>query len=239
MNPHACGPRWTGGGWRPLLLALALGTPLAAQSSADPSAAVLIERAAATARNSAPMRAEVTQRLINPRTGNVLTSRGEFFQRGPTRFAFRFAEPPEDRIVADGQVIWVYLPSAAKGQVLKLPAVAGAGLDLVGTLLRDPTQRYTITALADTTAAEGRLRRVALVPTAPGPFTRAELWLAPSSAEVYLAEFQEASGMVRQLRFSRVRRGVTLPRDIFHFSPPPGVRVIDQAAMLGGMVPPR
>lgn len=185
------------------------------------------------------MRAEVTQRLINPRTGNVLTSRGEFFQRGPTRFAFRFAEPPEDRIVADGEVIWVYLPSTAKGQVFKLPTVAGAGLDLVGTLLRDPTRRYTITALSDTTVVEGRLRRVALVPTAPGPFTRAELWLDPSSTEVYLAEFHEASGVVRQLRFSRVRRGVTLPRDVFRFTPPPGVRVIDQAAMLGGMVPPR
>ncbi|MGA1309348.1 MAG: LolA family protein [Gemmatimonadaceae bacterium] len=226
---------------RALAIALFFGTPALAQSPTprDAGARALVERAAATARRTETMRADLTQVLTNPRAGTTLVSRGEFLQQGPTRFAFRFTEPAEDRIVADGQVIWLYLPSTMKGQVLKLPAVAGAGLDLVGTLLRDPATRYTITGLGDTTIAGRRLTRVALLPKGSAPFTRAVLWLEPRTAEITEAEFQEPSGLVRRLTFSRIRRGGRLPADAFVFTPPPGVRVVDQAALMGGMLPPR
>ena len=227
-----------------LAVALRLGvptvtSPLIAQSipARDSVAVGLVERAAATARRAAPMRANFTQVLTNPRTGTTFSSRGEFFQQGPTRFAFRFADPSEDRIVADGQAIWLYLPSTAKGQVLKLPTVAGAGLDLIGTLLKDPATRYVITGLGDTTLDGRRVVRVSLLPKAPGPFTRAELWLDARTAEIAVAEFDEASGLIRRVVLSKIRRGGSLPADAFRFTPPPGVRVIDQAAVMGGMIP--
>ena len=226
---------------RALAIALLLGAPALAQSPStnDAVARDLVERAAATARRSETMRADLTQVLTNPRAGTTLVSRGEFLQQGPTRFAFRFTEPAEDRIVADGRVIWLSLPSTMKGQVLKLPAVAGAGLDLIGTLLRDPATRYAITSLGDTTIEGRRLARVALVPRSSAPFSRAELWLEPRTAEIAVAEFQEPSGLLRRLTLSRIRRGGRLPADAFVFNPPPGVRVVDQAALMGGMLPPR
>lgn len=224
-----------------LAIALLLGAPALAQSPlpTDAVARDLVERAAATARRTETMRADLTQVLTNPRAGTTLISRGEFLQQGPTRFAFRFTEPAEDRIVADGRVIWLYLPSTMKGQVLKLPAVAGAGLDLIGTLLRDPATRYAITSLGDTTIEGRRLARVALVPRSSAPFARATLWLEPRTAEIAVAEFQEPSGLLRRLTLSRIRRGGRLPADAFVFTPPPGVRVVDQAALMGGMLPPR
>lgn len=224
-----------------LALTLLLGAPALAQSptARDSVARGLVERAAATARRAEPMRADLMQVLTNPRAGTMLVSRGEFFQQGPTRFAFRFSELAEDRIVADGRAIWLYLPSTMKGQVLKLPAVAGAGLDLIGTLLRNPAARAVITGLGDTTAEGRRLTRVSLLPTSTAPFTRAELWLDPRTAEIAVAEFQEPSGLLRRITLSRIRRGGRLPSDAFVFTPPPGVRVVDQAALMGGMVPPR
>jgi len=226
---------------RALAIALLLGAPALAQSPStnDAVARDLVERAAATARRTETMRADLTQVLTNPRAGTTLVSRGEFLQQGPTRFAFRFTQPAEDRIVADGRVIWLYLPSTMKGQVLKLPAVAGAGLDLIGTLLRDPATRYAITGLGDTTIEGRRLARVALLPKGSAPFSRAELWLEPRTAEIAVAEFQEPSGLLRRITLSRIRRGGRLPTDAFVFTPPPGVRVVDQAALLGGMLPPR
>ena len=198
---------------RALAIALLLGAPALAQSPStnDAVARDLVERAAATARRTETMRADLTQVLTNPRAGTTLVSRGEFLQQGPTRFAFRFTEPAEDRIVADGQVIWLYLPSTMKGQVLKLPAVAGAGLDLIGTLLRDPATRYAITSLGDTTIEGRRLARIALVPRGSAPFSRATLWLELRTAEIAVAEFQEPSGLLRRLTLSRIRRGGRLP----------------------------
>lgn len=223
----------------PLLASVALGQASVPRDAArrDSVARALVERAAATAQRAEPLRAEFTQVLTNPRTGTTLSSRGTFFQQGPTRFAFRFAEPADDRIVADGRAIWLYLPSTAKGQVLKLPTVAGAGLDLIGSLLRDPAARYVITGLGDTTSEGERRVRVSLLPKSAGLFTRAELWLDPRTAEIRVAEFQEASGLVRRLTLARIRRGAPLPREVFVFTPPDGVRVVDQAALMGGMVP--
>lgn len=215
-------------------------TSPAPMTSADTAALVLVERATAAYASARTLRAEFIQTLTNPRTGNVMRARGEFLQRGAEQFAFRFSEPPEDRIVADGDVLWVYLPSTAKGQVLKVPRAAGAGLDLAASVLRDPRTRYRVES-GDESLIDGRsVRAVRLVPrTSDAPFATATLWIDTREALVRRAELTEHSGLVRLLDFTSVRTGVELPRGAFSFTPPPGVRVIDQAAMLGGSVPPR
>lgn len=204
-------------------------------SQADAAALKLLERSAAVYRGARTLRAQFTQTLVNPRTRTEFSSAGEFFQRGAAHFAFKFSRPPEDRIVSDGQVLWLYSPSMARGQVYKLPRGAGAGMDLASSVLHEPARRYTVTAVGDT-ALDGRaVRAIRLVPKAQGvPFTRAILWLDVESALVRRAEFAEATGATRTLTFTNVRTGVALPRDAFVFVPPAGVRVIDQAAMLGG-----
>lgn len=220
-----------GGGVRPG------GAPVRPEGLSGPDAAALklLERAATAYQSARTLRAEFTQRLSNPRTRTDLRSRGEFFQQGASRFAFRFSEPADDRIVADGDAIWLYSPSTARGQVFKMPRAAGMGIDLTASVLREPAQRYTIAALGDTTLDGRRVRAVRLVPKAAGgTFQRATLWLDLESALVRQAEFTEASGLLRTLTFTGIRIGGSLPRGVFTFTPPPGVRVIDQAAMLGG-----
>jgi outer membrane lipoprotein carrier protein len=213
---------------------------LAAQSAARDSAViVLLEETAIAYRSPRTFRADFAQTLTNPRTGTVYASRGEFFQQGAERFAFRFSDPPDDRIIADGDVLWLYLPSTAKGQVLKVPRAAGGGMDLVAMVLRDPAQRFIITAGADTVVGTVRVRTIVLTPrTFQSAFTRGTLWVNAATALVRAAEFVEASGLVRRIEFSRIRLGEAMPTGTFTFVPPAGVRVIDQAALLGGTVPP-
>ena len=213
---------------------------LAAQSTPrDTAAVVLLEETAIAYRSPRTFRADFAQVLTNPRTGTVYSSRGEFFQQGAERFAFRFSDPPEDRIVADGDVLWLYLPSAAKGQVLKVPRAAGGGMDLVAMVLRDPAQRFTVTAGADTVFGTVRVRTIQLTPrTFQSGFTRGTLWVDAATMLVRGAEFVETSGLVRRIEFSRIRLGEAIPAGTFTFVPPAGVRVIDQAALLGGAVPP-
>lgn len=222
------------------LLGALVASPRHAASQTNDSAAVaLVERAAKAYQGARTLRATFTQELVNPRTRTRLVSKGEFFQKGATLFAFRFSEPAEDRIVSDGAVLWIYSPSTARGQVFKMPRAAGAGLDLASSVLREPAKRYTVTAVGDTTLDGRAVRSVLLVPRAPGaPFMRATLWLDVANALVRRAAFTEASGLVRTISFSGIRTGTVLPRDAFKFTPPEGVRVIDQAAMLGGSVRP-
>jgi outer membrane lipoprotein carrier protein len=221
-----------------LVLGAAPGLP--AQSTArDTAALALLDEVAIAYRSTRTLRAEFTQTLTNPRTGTVYSSRGEFFQQGAERFAFRFADPPEDRIIADGDVLWLYLPSTAKGQVLKVPRAAGSGMDLVAMVLRDPGERFVVTAGPDTLVGPVRVRTILLTPRSfQSAFTRGTLWVNAATALVRRAEFVEASGLVRLIEFSRIRLNEAVPTGTFTFVPPPGVRVIDQAALLGGAVPP-
>ena len=64
------------------------------------------------------------QSLTNPLTGTTVTARGEFLQQRPSHLAIRFTDPDGDRIVADGKWIWVYVPSATPGQVMRMPVGA-------------------------------------------------------------------------------------------------------------------
>ena len=118
-------------------------------------------------------------------------------------------------------------------------AAAGAGLDLVGGLLTSPTRRYDVRAATDTVLDGRTLRRLLLTPRAAGtPFTSATMWIDPAGPVIRRAILLEPTGFTRTLEFTRVRLNSTLPRDAFRFVPPAGVRVVDQAALLSGTVPP-
>lgn len=228
------------------LLAGVMGGSLAAQAptaapTPESAAAALLERTAAAYTGARTLRASFTQTLTTSRAGAPLRSRGEFLQQGARRFAFRFTEPADDRIVADGEGLWLYLPSTMKGQAIRMPrgAAAGAGLDLVGGLLTSPTRRYDVRATTDTVLDGRTLRRLLLTPRAAGtPFTSATMWIDPAGPVIRRAILLEPTGFTRTLEFTRVRLNSTLPRDAFRFVPPAGVRVVDQAALLSGTVPP-
>jgi outer membrane lipoprotein carrier protein len=211
----------------------------AKDATSDSAAVALMERSAAAYQSARTLRAEFVQTLTNARAGTSFRSSGEFFQQGAQHFAFRFTDPADDRIIADGAVLWLYLPSTVKGQVIKVPRAAGAGLDIASSVLRDPARRYAATLAGDTTIDGRTVRVINLQPRGNDtPFMRGTIWLDVQDALVRRAEFTDPSGMVRTLEFGRIRVGTILPADVFTFTPPPGVRVIDQAALLGGSVPP-
>lgn len=218
-----------------LLGASASGVLSAQRAPTDSAALLLVERAAARYASARTLRAEFEQEISSARGGVINRARGEFLQRGARQFAFRFTSPPDDRIVADGEILWLYLPSSMKGQVLKVPRAVGGGLDLASALLKEPRRRYIVTALPDTVLTTTAVQVVRLVPrSGDALFTKATLWLDPKSALIQQTEITEPSGLVRRIRFGKIRSGVSIPADAFKFVPPAGVRVIDQAAMMGG-----
>lgn len=186
------------------------------------------------------MRAAFEQTLYNPDIKQTKVSRGEFGQQGAARFAFRFSDPPGDAIVADGSAIWVYLPSASRGQALKLPIAQGAQLDLITQLLTAPRASYKITTGRPTELGGRPVVVVQLEPKVAGtPFTHATLWLDRDEALVRQLEAVEPSGLVRKIRFTEMRTDVELPAGMLTFTVPTGVKVLDASGLFGVKPPQR
>jgi outer membrane lipoprotein carrier protein len=212
-------------------------TPPVSRGASSASASALLTRTAALYTGSRALRADFTQKVKNPITDTEASSSGSYLQRGPGVFSVNFTQPAGDRIVSDGTTLWVYVPSATPGQVLKMPVGAGApgGIDLVGQFFTSPARKFTVTDGGAVTTAGVALRKLVLVPRSDMGFARAVLTVVPATAALKALEVTEHSGLVRTLSFTTITRGAALAADAFRFAVPRGVTVVDQAAMLRGM----
>ncbi|GAC1516536.1 MAG: hypothetical protein NVS1B4_12010 [Gemmatimonadaceae bacterium] len=201
-----------------------------------PSVEITIDRAVAAYAKVRTLRATFEQTLTNPLTGTTSTARGDFRQKRPRLLAVRFTHPDGDRIVADGESVWIYLPTSSPGQVIRSPmgSDAGAGFDLTARFLDSPRARYTLTD-AGAVAIGGRpAHGVHLLPRTDQPFVKATVWIDDADASIRQFEVVEGSGLVRRVRLTTLAINVPLERRAFLFTPPNGVRVIDQTALMGG-----
>jgi len=220
-------------------VATAQAIPASANSAASSaaSASALLERTARLYTASRALRAEFTQRLTNPITSSESQSAGSYLQRGPGVFSIAFSKPAGDRIVSDGKTLWVFVPSAAPGQVMKMPVGADSpgGIDLVGQFFTSPSRKFAVSDGGTESVAGATLRKLVLVPRTDMGFRRAVLWITPRGGELRQLEVTEGSGVVRTLSFTSIQRNAQLPTDAFTFSVPRGVKVIDQAALMRGL----
>jgi outer membrane lipoprotein-sorting protein len=193
----------------------AFATRLAAQDTTT----ALVERAAHEYRAAKTVRATFEQTLTSPATGGVHPAHGDYFQSG-SRFALRFTDPVGDAVVSDGNTLWLYLPSSVKGQVIKMPSQAGAGLDVLTQLLSSPRDSYSAKRLRDDTV-DGH------------PTTVFLLTAKKKDALIWQLETTEDTGMLRRVRFTSVQTDVELPANAFVFNVPQGVRIIDSESLMG------
>lgn len=208
----------------PALLLLA-----ALQTLQDPGPA--LDRASATYQTIRTLSAEFTQVVENPLLGAPDTTRGKLYQMRPSRFAMRFTHPRGDRIVADGRHLWLYTPSTTPGQVIRtaIPSAGTTGPSLIAQFVERPRERYRARYLRADSVAGRMTDVIALVPKATDlPYSEAVVWIDRDDGLVRRIEIEESSGQRRTLVLDKlaVNRGV--PGREFTFSPPAGLRVVDQ-----------
>ena len=204
-------------------------TPTSSSHAQDVDA--VIKRAVAAWAKVSTLRATFEQTVTNPITGSKMLSRGQLQQRKPSRLAITFTDPVGDRIVADGKHVWVFLPSAAPGQVLKMTnAEAGASnTDLIGQFLTTPRSAYDAKDSGVDTVGSRQTR--ALVLTAkPGqtlPFIRATVWVDTRDYLIRQFESTDVSGITRRVRMLTMSPNVAVESSAFVFTVPAGARVIE------------
>lgn len=214
------------------LLALAPVSVRAQTQSVD----AVVDRAVGAYAKVKTVRARFEQRLTNPLTGSTIVQQGTLQQRLPNELAVTFTDPKGDRIVADGKALWVYTPSSAPGQVIKLPVGAGSagGLDLAAQFFDAPRSRYTMTDAGRATVNGRATRAVNLAPKKPMQFTKAIVWVDTADGTLRQFEVTEPSGLVRRITLSDVRINAAVDKGAFTFTVPKGVKVYGQEAFGGG-----
>lgn len=213
-----------------LLAAVLLAASVASIDAQSPTAT--LNRAVRAYRNVKTVRASFTQTITNPLLGQTVTSAGEVVQRRPSHVAVRFTDPAGDRIVADGQWVWFYLPSSTPGQVVRSRiSKNGVGSpDLTAQFLDAPAARFDVTDVGRE-KVNGRVARVLSLVPKPGieaPFTKAVIWVDSADALIRQFELTEPSEIVRRVTIRTLALNPTIPASAFRFTPPSGTTVIDQ-----------
>ena len=198
--------------------------------AAQPGAEAAYDRVAKAWATHTTLSADFEQRVNNPLLGRTASSRGTFLQQKPGRVSITFTEPVGDRIVSDGTSLWVYLPSSAPGQVMKLPANSEGAVvaDLLGQLLEAPKKSFVFSG-GDAVTVDGRAtRRVQMAPRVAGtvPFTKATLWLDEKEPRPVRVQVTDEQGVERTITMVTWSPNATLPKNAFTFTAPKGVKVI-------------
>jgi outer membrane lipoprotein-sorting protein len=100
---------------------------------------------------------------------------------------------------------------------------------LIGQFVEHPRERYDARYVRADSLPDGCADMIELMPKATDlPYSRATVWIAQTDGLVRRIEIEETSGQRRtiMLRNLAVNRAVAARE--FRFSPPAGVRVVDQ-----------
>ncbi len=192
----------------------------------------LLDRAVAVWAKVRTVRATFEQTITNALTGRTLTAKGEYQQQRPGKLAVLFADPANDRIVADGKSVWLYLPSSAPDQVMKsaLGADGTGTVDLTAQFLMSPRTKYNITTIGAQVVSGRPTFGYTLTPknAASAPFQVASVWIDSADATIRQFEVTERSGVQRKVRLLTLKTNVPVESSAFVFTPPKGVRVIER-----------
>jgi outer membrane lipoprotein carrier protein len=221
---------------RPSLVLAAAAVAAAAPRLRPQGPVETLDRAARVFKQAKTVRATFEQTLKNPLTGTEARATGELFLEQPNRMAVTFTRPAGDRVVSDGKWLWVYLPSSAPNQVIKLPAKSKgvSGVDMVGELLTAPTARYEVADAGAATVGGRATHAVLLTPKASGgAIDKAIVWVDDADASLRQFEVTDANGLVRTVRMTSWTTNAGLPSGAFRFTVPNGVRVVDQSMLPG------
>lgn len=167
------------------------------------------------------------QSLHVPLLGQTTESRGTLCQARPDRFAMIFSEPEGDRVIADGQWLWIYYPSMDPVQVFRSPLTGGEGrFDFHREFLSQPGVRYTPTMEGSESLNGTATHRIHLQPRRESPLREARVWITQEGREIRKVEIHEANGSVRTVQLGAMERNPTLASDFFGFTPPANAQIL-------------
>ncbi len=167
-------------------------------------------------------RAAFTQVVTSTDGARKKTSSGQFEFMRPNRFRFDYQKPFEQRIVADGEKVWIHdtdLNQASSRRIAQALGSTPAALLAGGSL----DNEFTLSPLP---AKDGLDWALATPKAKDGPFQSMRVGF--KGKELAAVEVTDGFGQRSLLQFSRFEANPVLDAQRFRFTPPAGADVIEQ-----------
>ena len=164
--------------------------------------------------------AEFKQTLLDEDKNVVQQSRGTLALQRPGKFAWIYAEPFEQRIIADGSELWIY--DVELDQVTVKPMDEGISNAPIMILMKesDVTQQFKVSEVGQ----RKFLYWIELEPLA-SDLEYQRIFIGLEDGRVRAMELQDQFGQSTQIVFDNLRLEVVHNPATFKFVPPDGVDV--------------
>ena len=178
------------------------------------------QRLKAALKNMDNLSAEFKQTLRDEDKKIVQQSRGTLALQRPGKFAWRYIDPYEQRIVADGSELWIYDVELEQVTVKPMDESLSNAPIMILMKQSDVTQEFTVSEVGQ----RKYLYWVELKPNA-SDLEYTTIYIGLEDGSVKAMELQDQFGQSTQIVFENLRVGVVHNPDTFKFVPPPGVDV--------------
>ena len=157
--------------------------------------------------------------------GMTRTESGTLFLRKPGRMLWQYSTPAGKIFLLDGKYAWLYTKGDA--QIQRIPAKELDDLRSPLRFLLGHTQlEKELNGLKLEGAANGLYKLSGLPKGQENRVTRLELTVTATGA-ISSLEVQEVDGATTRFTFTGEQPDAAIPADIFRFTPPAGVPVVD------------
>jgi outer membrane lipoprotein carrier protein len=212
------------------LSGIAAASPAAADAPARPKlacadgAASALQRRYETVRDLEADFEQTTRSVALGRSGAVAKSRGSVVFAKPGRMRWTYVEPEPSLVVSDGKELWIYDPASREAQRLVVTEayLSGAALSFLlgeGEILRD--------FVVEARECEETAALLDLVPREPATYERLEARIDLRSGELLETTVIDLLGNATTVALRDLRVNRDPDASLFHFEPPPGVRVLE------------
>ena len=151
--------------------------------------------------------------------------KGDLFLRKPGRMLWQYSTPAGKIFLLDGKYAWLYTKGDA--QIQRVPAKELDDLRSPLRFLLGHTQlEKELSGLKLEGAANGLYRLSGMPKGQENSVTRLELTVTAAGA-ISSLEVQEVDGATTRFTFTGEQPDAAIPAEMFHFTPPAGVPVVD------------
>jgi outer membrane lipoprotein carrier protein len=177
-------------------------------------------------------RAKFTQKYTYAASGRERTSSGEIFIKKPGRMRWNYEKPEPSLWLATGSTFWMYEPEAKQAfkQDLKASQLPAAVAFLTGK--GKLTDEFDVTVAKELPYGTAEDYRLSLRPKKPQSQYRSIYFVVdPKTFLVRQSVLINAQGDINAISFDGVALNTKLGDDLFRWTPPADVRVIDGASL--------
>jgi outer membrane lipoprotein carrier protein len=221
------------------LFLLVAGDAAPAPAAAKPKAAearlelaTVISRMQGRYDQAKDFQAHFSQKYTRSVVGRVSVSSGQVHFKKPGRMRWDYDKPEARMFLSTGQVLWMYEPSEKQAfkQDLKTSQLPAALAFLMGK--GRITDEFEVSASSDTRYGRPEDYRLSLQPKKPQSTYKSIIFVVDAQDfSVRESVLVDQQGNANHFMFSDLKINAKVGDEVFRWSPPAGVRVIDTGNM--------